>query len=188
MDYDQLLSMLDIEEPYEFQCFENTADLLESTEEIDEGALYNLIKRIDKTVLTELLSGYIDEVCENIPDFAMDLFTVFSTVKLSLCSIARESQRDAAKEVLLADEILRFRKWYSQDKVVLCTDKTQGTTSNCTVAEAIATYRLEKLGDGEYDFDFDRALDYQIDEYAVHFTDIPFDDDDSDEEYREEDL
>ncbi|MDD2217140.1 MAG: hypothetical protein PHW03_02410 [Eubacteriales bacterium] len=180
MNYDELMTILDIEEPEEFSYFENMADFLESEGEIERDALYRLIDRVDKNVLSDILIGYIDDVCENIPEGEVDLFLLFSNLKLSLSGLSKQSNKEDSITVILVDELLRFRHWYSQEKGVPCFAKDNKAQSNVvTVAEAVAMARLEKMGEEEFTYDFGDILEYEIDEYVMSFTEI-FDDDEYD--------
>lgn len=185
MNYDELMRMLDIEHPEDFSYFENMADLLESEESIEREAICGLLAKADKAAIAELIRDYIDDVCENVPSNEAELFTLLDTIKLSLSGMARQSAREDTMVVMLADELLRFRQWYSHKKKVLCTDKDDRTESAVTVAEAVALYRLEKIGEAEYDYDFSDVLDYPIDEYIIAFADLS---DEDEEEYAEDFL
>lgn len=176
MNYDELMTMLDIEEPEEFSYFENMADFFENEEEPEREAVYKLMKKVDKNVLAELITGYLDDVCENLPENEPDLFTLLTNIKLSLSGISRQSLRDENKIVVLTDELLRFRQWYSGEKNVHCLGTETGTRETVTVAEAIALARLEKIGEEGYTYDFADVLDYHLDEYIMSFSEI-FDDD-----------
>lgn len=183
MNYDEIMTMLDIEEPEEFSYFENMADFLESEEDIERDAFYRLIDRVDKNVLSDLINGYIDDICENLPDSEVDLFLLLSNLKLSLSGLSKQSNKEESITVILVDELLRFRQWYSQEKGVRCIAKESKAQSEVTVAEAIAMARLEKMGEEEYTFDFSDVLEYPIDEYVMSFAEI-FDDD----EYESDDF
>ena len=185
LNYDELMRMLDIEHPEDFSYFENMADLLESEESIEREAICGLLAKADKAAIAELIRDYIDDVCENVPSNEAELFTLLDTIKLSLSGMARQSAREDTMVVMLADELLRFRQWYSHKKKVLCTDKDDRTESAVTVAEAVALYRLEKIGEAEYDYDFSDVLDYPIDEYIIAFADLS---DEDEEEYAEDFL
>ncbi len=183
MNYDELMRMLDIEEPEHFLYFENMADLLESEEQIDKEALCKLIRGVDKDVISELIEDYIDDVIENLPSEEADLYTLLDTIKRSLSGTAGQCVRDEGAVAVLADELLRFRKWYSGEKDVRCTEKDERLQRNVTVAEAVALYRLEKIGEKEYEYDFNDVLDYPLDEYIVGFSELlgaeyEFDEDD----------
>lgn len=182
MNYDELMRMLDIEEPGDFFYFENMADLLESEEHIEREAVCKLIEGADKTVIAELIRDYIDDVSENVPSNEAELFTLLDTVKLSLSGLAGQSARDDTAIVMLADELLRFRRWYSHEKNVHCTDRDERVQSEVTVAEAVALYRLEKIGETEYDYDFADVLDYPLDEYIIGFAELADEGDGYDEE------
>ena len=55
MDREMLYKMLDIEEPADFQYFENLAELLECDEHIEYEDLYSLLKEVDKEILAQLI-------------------------------------------------------------------------------------------------------------------------------------
>jgi phage terminase Nu1 subunit (DNA packaging protein) len=51
-----------------------------------------------------------------------------------------------------------------------------------TLLEAITAYRVEKLSDEEYIYDFSECIPYEIDEYMVSVASALSDMDDEDEE------
>ena len=75
LDQQGLYKLLDIEKPEDFEYFENIADLLEYEEEIDETALFQLVKDLNKDTLAELLFSYFEEIMDFIPDDALELYT-----------------------------------------------------------------------------------------------------------------
>ena len=58
MEYDRLLEKLDINEPEEFQYFENFADLVESDEDIEEEELFQLFSQTNADTVSELIGNY----------------------------------------------------------------------------------------------------------------------------------
>jgi len=80
MNYDELLELLDIDNPDEFQYFEHFADLMECDESISYDALYKLISQVDKKVLSELMENYFDEISEGLPDDGTEAFTFLKHV------------------------------------------------------------------------------------------------------------
>ena len=77
---------------------------------------------------------------------------------------------DMEQRKVFIDELFRFRNWFTFDSVVHCKNRTDELISDHTVSEALALYRMEKLGEDSYEYDYSDALDYPIEEYAVTFT------------------
>ena len=187
MKMDELLELLDIDAPEEFEYFEHLAELLECAEEISEDAFIAVLMEVDPKVLNELLETYFEDVLQGIPEDALDFFTLMSTIRQSLLGLSL-SASDSDQRRFFAEELFRFRLWYVFDSVVYCKNKTGGPASAIPVFEALALYRLEKLGEEAYEYDFSEALDYSLDEYSISFPySISDEDAADDEEFEEED-
>ncbi len=180
MDKETLYKMLDIEEPGDFQYFENLAELLECDEYIEYEDLYSLLKDVDKETLAQLIHDYFEELSDFVPQDASELFLLLDKIKLSLIGMTKNSEEE---NVLagLAEELDRFRIWYSLDSSVMCTPigaetestgKTSTSEEEHSLRDALAYSRLEKLDGDKYEYDFSRCIDYPIDEYIMSFGDI----------------
>ncbi len=171
MDKERLYEILDIENGSQFEYFENLADLLECEENIDNDILYELVKEINKETFAELCKNYFDEVIDTIPSDAIDIFTLLNNIKLSFIGMAKNCE-DYSTLVHLADEIYRFRQWYNMGISVECQNISTGEIKALCVRDALILSRLEKLGEEEYSYNFNHALDYQIEEYIMSFADM----------------
>lgn len=180
MDYDELLEHLGLEDPSEFEYFENFADLVESHETILVGALYELLKGISEEVMPEVIEGYFNEALEACPDTEIEIYTLLELIKRALLGLANRLEDD--KDLgFFADEILRFKEWFANDSVVFTKDKKTKDSNQVSVMEALVVSRLEKIEGTEYDYDFSQALDYSLDENIMTYSLT------DDEEYLEED-
>jgi len=177
MDYDELLEYLGIEDPSEFEYFENFADLVEGHETILVGALYQLLKGISEDVMPEVIEGYFNEALEACPDTEIEIYTLLELIKRTLIGLSQNCEDD--KDLgFLADEILRFKEWFTNDSIVFVKDKKTKESNQVTVMEALVISRLEKIEETEYDYDFSQGLDYSIDENIITYS---LDDGDEDE-------
>lgn len=174
MDKESLYQMLDIEEPGDFQYFENFADLIECGEDISYDDLYALIKEVDKENLSRLIHDYFEELSDFVPSDAAELFILLDKIKLSLMGMAKNSEEEEEENVLtsLAEELNRFRLWYSAGSSAVCTVIGKEKEEEYTLRDALAVSRLEKLDGDKYSYDFSQCLDYPIDEYIMSFGDI----------------
>lgn len=181
MDKQEFYNQLDIDEVEDFQYFENLALLLESDDDIDFSLIAELIAEVDKDVLAELIDNYFNEILEFVPGSETEIFTLLDNIKRSLIGMARNPE-DETVVTKLAEEIDRFRKWYSIDSVVYCTKVGETTEEINTVRDALVLSRLEKLGEDKYEYTFSEALDYPLDEYVMSFADMIMLSDDDDYE------
>ena len=173
MDRDELFAMLDIETGQDFQYFENFADFVENEGVIDEDAVYELIKEIDMKTLAELCESYFYEILENMPEDQIDAYNLMETIKrvlVGLSEAVRKGEENA--ELKLADELNKFRLWYSADTEVECINMASSQVDCMPVRDALAFSRLEKLGGNEYRYDFTDALEYELEEFMMTYGDM----------------
>ncbi|QAT42631.1 hypothetical protein [Aminipila luticellarii] len=175
MNYEELLKLLDIDSPEEFQYFEHFADLMECAAPVSYEALFELASQMDKKILAELIENYFDEISEGLPDDGTEAFTFLKNVSMALRGMLRLIPADEEEEtrelVGFVEELEKFRNWYVADSTIECTLKKDGTAQKVTFFEALVLSRMEKLNGEEYFYGFDDGLDYQLDEYAVSFSD-----------------
>lgn len=178
MDFDELLELLEIESPDEFGYFEHYAALVECDEEIPYDLFYRILADADPEVLIDLTDNYFEEILLNIPDDAIDVYTLISTIRQALVGLAKNSST-REERVAYADELFKFRNWYIFDSIVHLKRFSDNAKKDVTVSEAFSLYRLEKLNEDQYRYDFSDSLDYEIDEYSISI------DTELDEEYEE---
>ena len=180
MDYDELLEYLDLEDGREFEYFEAMADLVESEEYIDIEAIYALMQQADKTVLEELLNDYFEDILDGLPEDSGEIYSLLHQIKLSLTGLAAavEDEGDLRR---FTEEFYRFHNWYSHESEVMLTSAdSDGQTVYATVRDAITASRIERLGGEKYSYDFEPALDYELDSYIVPMADIAAAEDEND--------
>lgn len=176
MDYQELLEYLGLEDPAEFEYFENFADLVEGHETISLGALYQLLKGIPEDVMSEVIEGYFNEALEACPDTEVEIYTLLELIKRALIGLSKKAEDD--KDLgFFADEILRFKEWFANESRVTIKDKATKVSSQVTVMEALVISRLEKIEGAEYDYDFSQAIDYSIDGNIMTYSLSDGDDD-----------
>jgi len=168
MKTDELLELLDIESPDQFEYFEHLAELMECAEEISFPAFCEVLMEVEQKTLTDLLETYFEDVLSGIPEEAMEFHTLMETIRQNLLGLSL-SAPDSDQRRFFADELYRFRSWYVFDSAVSCKSKSGGVPSVLPVVEALALYRLEKLGEQPHIYDFEGAMDYTLDEYSVAF-------------------
>ena len=173
MNREELYNMLDIESGADFEYFENLAAFFECSEEIDYQQIAGLLEEVDKDNLAELLKNYFDEITDFIPGSEGELYTVLDNIQRALIGLCRNYHRDEGVSQL-AEEMDRFRRWYSIESKVYYNPMGESKENVTTVANAILMARIEKLGGQKNIYDFSECLDYKIDEYIMSIADMIF--------------
>ena len=159
MNVTKLLEYLELEEPSEFEFFENLADLVEADMEITPEALYPIFESLDMEIFGELLNNYFDDMLKFIPEDAVEIYTLLDSVKMALIGMSRnlEEENDL---VLLTDEFCRFRNWYSLDSTVWVTEiaKENFQEKGMPLRDALTLARMEQLGGEKYEYIFDGLM------------------------------
>jgi hypothetical protein len=169
MEYEDILSLLDIGSGKDIVYVEQYAELVECEEYISPEALAQLFEESDGDALAELTDSYFDELLESAPDDEAELYTLLQTIGRALTGLALIPDHDEAT-ANYADEFLRFRTWFTFESEVRCEKiDPEGGEGEVIVPlmHALAMYRSQHLSDEEYCYDFSDALDYPIDEYAL---------------------
>lgn len=166
MDFDELLELLEIDSPDEFGYFEHFAALVECDEEISYDLFFKILSEVDSDTLLDLTDNYFEDVQQAMPDDAIEVYTLLGTIRQALIGLAKNS---ASREERIAyvDELFKFRSWYIFDSIVHIKRISDHIKRDVTVSEALAFYRLEKLNEDQYRYDFSDCLDYDIDEYSI---------------------
>ena len=171
MTKEELYEILDIDSPADFQYFENLAAFLECDEEPEYEDFAEKIKVVDNYTLAQLIGDYFEEISDFIPESETELFTIFDNVRRSLVGMSRNCN-DETTQTKLADEMERFRRWYSQDSRAYLTGLGETEDEEITLRDALVCSRLEALGGDKYEYDFSECLSYPLDEYIVSFGDM----------------
>lgn len=192
MDLKELLEYLDIDSPEDLEYFENMADLMESDDEIPVETLKELFSDADMEQVSAIITEYFDDVLEHLSDKESEVWSLLNTVRLSLAGMAKNIDDD--DEMLsFAEEFERVHQWYSLDSVVKCAKIKEGGLEGGEIIEmplrdALATYRMEKLGEEEYEYDFEECLDFEMDEHTMTFAELMESELEPDEESAEDDY
>lgn len=173
MDRDELFELLDIDSGADFQYFENFADLVECEEDIESDVVYDMLEDVDLKTFAEICESFFYETLESVPGDQIDLYNLIENIKRALIGLA-EAARGEEDNVLLqlADELNRFRIWYSVDKLAECKDLSSDKVSYMAIRDALVNARLEKLGTEEYAYDFSEALEYELEEFIMTYADL----------------
>jgi len=160
MERIELMDMLDMDELYDFEYFEQLADLLECEEDIPFELFFEVISEAGSEVMSELIELYMEELSDNIPDSSAELFTIVETIKQRLLLLTETLQEEETKRTF-AEELYRFRQWYTD---------THGATANeepCSILQAVTLRRAENLGGEKMRYGFENSLDYPMEEISI---------------------
>ena len=166
MDFDELLELLEIDSPEDFTDFEHFAALVECDEEIPYDVFLKLLAAVETETLINMTDDYYEDVLQETPDDGIDIYTLLGTIRQALSGLAKNASTTEDR-IAYVDELFKFRNWYIFDSVVHIKRTRDNAKKDVTVSEALALYRLEKLSEDQYRYDFSDALDYEIDEYSI---------------------
>lgn len=181
MDLNELMDMLEIDEPSEFEYFENLADLLESDETIPEETLFQLFSQTDPKTVAELIHNYFDDMLEAMPESSTEMFTLLENIKRSLIGLLQTSEEESLLRHFV-EELFRFKTWFCYESEVGCKSLSGGEEKTLPLRDALILSRLEKMEEDEYQYDFENCLKYEIDEYIMSFADLAIEEEEDDEE------
>jgi hypothetical protein len=170
MDYNELLDMLEIESPDEFGYFEHFASLIECDEDIPYDLFYRFLSETDSETLIDLTDNYFEDILQGIPDDGIEIYTMLDTIRQALLGLLSNSSNSDDDRIAYVDELYKFRNWYIFDGIVHVQRINDGKEFDVSISEAISLYRLEKLNEDKYRYDFSDCLDYEIDEYSISFV------------------
>ncbi len=176
MRMDELMEVLEIEDLEEFEFFEHFSALMECSEEIEYDLFYKVLSDVDAPLLAELTEHFFEDLIQGVPDDAMSFYALLNNIKTTLCDAAKESNSKQDR-LFYIEELYRFRNWYVFDSVVAVQKIAEDFTSEITVFEALTLYRLEKLGEDKYDYDFTKCSELLEDEHISTIDPDYYDDD-----------
>lgn len=188
MDRSELLKYLDIESGSDFQYFEDFANLVESEAEIDSDVIYELLEEVEMDSFRELAHNYFEDIMNTIPDSQIDVYNLLENIRRVLEGLSEAVKNEEENALLkLADELNRFRTWYSCEYTVDCKDLETDEESEETLRDALVNSRLEKLTGDSFSYDFERTLQYELEEFIMTYADLvaeaEYDAVDNEEEY-----
>lgn len=171
MRKDEFYELLDIDFPGDFQYFENLAAFLECDEELEYEDVAELFAGVDKDTLAQLVDNYFEELTDFVPGSETGVYGILDNVRRALMGMARNCD-DETMETKLADELERFRRWYSVDSKVYLTNMGTMDEQEYTLRDALVNARIEKMDGNKFQYDFSECENYQLDEYIVSFGDM----------------
>ncbi|MCQ2546688.1 MAG: hypothetical protein MJ161_03955 [Clostridia bacterium] len=180
MNYEELLEYLDLDGPEEFQYFEVMADLIECEDYIDQESVFALFDGADREMIAQLTDDYFEEITKGLPEDSDEIFMLLDQIRLCLSGLAANAE-DESDIRLLTDEFCRFRDWYSFDSQVELLPEEEGPAAVMCLRDAITTARIEKLGGEKYRYNYENALDYELDSYTMSFAELVAAEDEEDE-------
>ena len=189
MDFQELLEMLDLSEPGEFEYFENFADLVECDQDIPEELLYQLFIDTDRAVVVDLVKSYFKEMADSMPEGAdTDIMSLLDNIMKSLIGLLRSDDEEESC-LRFAEELDKFIRWYTVESEVVCTSDDGDDEQILPLRDALTLVRVERLETGMYNYDFSGCMDYELDEYIMTFADMVQDDEDEEDynDYEDED-
>lgn len=167
MDKVRLYRILDIDSADEFQYYENLASLMEEEEFIEENLIKDLVRNVDKDRLAEHMDSFFEEFLRHVPDSETDLYILVESMGRMFSGLIFEDMSDGDADAL-ASEIMKFRKWYVHDLNAF--NRLEGCESS--VRDARYDIAAAWLLGEESDFDFRKALDYDLEGFDVRLADM----------------
>lgn len=168
MELDELMAMIDIDDPSGFEYFENFAEIAEADAEIPEETLYQLFSQVDPGTVSELIENYFEEILRAMPDDGTDAYILLDNISRSLAGLLQSDEERA--KVYFSEELARFHRWYTRDSEVSCVSQETGHEKVMPLRDALTLARLERLDGEPHGYDFTGCLDYEIDEFIMHFA------------------
>jgi len=161
MDRIALYNELDIDNPEDFEYFEQFAYIVECTENIEYEDFYQSLSKAKSDSLAEIVENYFTELEKNLPDGHDEIYeiieNVFTNLKLVVGDI--DEAEDSRKEFI--QKLFTFREWYTK------ADGASFDGKSCSIVEAIFEYRAQKLDNSKHDYNFENSLDYKFDYVSV---------------------
>ncbi len=171
MNREKLYEYLDIESPRDFEYFENMAALLECEEDIPYEEIYAIVESADRDNIALLIDNYFEELSDFYPDGDAEFYLLMDNIRRSLVGLAKNKDEDNVT-ANFAEELNRFRNWYSVDSKVVCSSVLTGQERIENLRDALILSRLEKLDGDKFYYDFDACRDYKLDDYIMSFADV----------------
>ena len=171
MTKQEFYDLLDIETAEDFKYVENVAQYFECDDEIEFSHLAELLEDLDKAETAGLIDDYFEEIMDFIPEHESEVYSLFSNIRRSLTGMIKNYE-ELSTTAKAAEELERFRRWYSMDSKVYLTETNGLTEKDEPLRDALCDKRLEALGGDKYFYDFTEAMDYPLEEYVMTFGDM----------------
>ena len=156
MDRENLMQMLEMDEPSDFEYFEQYADLVETKEAIEYDDFYYVISGAEKDTIAEITVNFFEELEKFIPNGSDDIFEIVDNVANNLKLLSNDFDSQEFKKDYI-QKLFTFHEWYTKPGGA----KVDG--KECAIVDAIFEYRAQKLDNTEHSYDFSDSLDYDFD-------------------------
>lgn len=140
------------------EYFEDLAELIESEDEIEYGDFYEALSDTLPEDMGEILENYMEEILNSLPDEEQELYMLLENIKTGMLFLCENLEDDSTRSQL-AEELNRFKTWYTSD----LNSNLDGKTT--TLIDAIATIRGNKITGEKSEYDFAGALDYELKDF-----------------------
>ena len=168
MNLTELLELIEIDEPADFEYVESFAEIVENDDEIPEEVLCELFRETDPETVSELIDSYfteIEEILEN-----GDICELLETIKYSLMALIEDGDEQSIYR--FGEELARFQIWYSFESQVIARELGEDQERVLCLRDAVTQKRLEKFEGEGYEYDFSECLDYEIEEFILDMAGV----------------
>ena len=168
MNLTELLELIEIDEPADFEYVESFAEIVENDDEIPEEVLCELFRETDPETVSELIDSYfteIEEILEN-----GDICELLETIKYSLMALIEDGDEQSIYR--FGEELARFQIWYSFESQVIARELGEDQERVLCLRDAVTQKRMEKFEGEGYDYDFSECLDYEIEEFILDMAGV----------------
>lgn len=142
------------------EYFEELADLIEEEISTDFESFYQRLGNLDSEGTGEIVENYMDEIQNALPDEEQDIYMLIENIKTGLLFLC-ENLEDEKTRLKFAEELFRFREWYTNPDLVRLDDE------NASVLEAVTAERANKLLGTRSTYDFTDALDFELHDFEM---------------------
>jgi len=140
------------------EYFEDLAELIETEDEVSFEDIYEALGEGTSEDTGEIIENYMEEILKSIPDEDQELYLLIENIKTGMLFLCENLEEDSTKSEL-AEEIEKFRKWYTIDMNTLVDGQLT------TVIDAIATERANKITGDISKYYFTGALNYELKDF-----------------------
>lgn len=168
MNLTELLELIEIDEPADFEYVESFAEIVENDDEIPEEVLCELFRETDPETVSELIDSYFTEIEEILEDG--DICELLETIKYSLMALIEDGDEQSIYR--FGEELARFQIWYSFESQVISRELGEDQERVLCLRDAVTQKRLEKFEGEGYDYDFSECLDYEIEEFILDMAGV----------------
>ena len=142
------------------EYFEELADLIEDEISTDFESFYSQLGELSPEDTGEIVENYMDEIQNALPDEEQDVYMLIENIKTGLLFLC-ENLEDERTKLKFAEELFRFKEWYTDPNLVKLDD------SSASVLEAVTAERANKLLGTKSTYDFSDALDFELHDFEM---------------------